>query len=359
MKLHLFFTLIFAVALNLISAFHVPIVTKTRKITDSSKGIDAFLPNVQEKVRKFTNDKTYRLFSAAPSAALSPNAEYGKKLGPVGSTLTKAGLVAYLLSVCIFVPLYLLPLDLMRKIGLITRRKREHLALRGSTFICSLLLRMIPFAKISITPPEDGSTNSKEEPEPSIWVCNHISMLDCFLLVAGDKRMRGPKRRPIKIVYWKQIENNPILKLIFTTCGGIPIEMVANAPGEANEYDKKSFRSFLKAVKQAFEEGFDVGILPEGQLNPSPESGLLPIFTGAYTLARMSKRPIKMVALNGAHNIWHAVDGIVAKDRQVKIRVFPGGKKFESPEDFEETFINVVGHFGMKGKDPKNLPELL
>jgi len=113
----------------------------------------------------------------------------------------QAGLVAYLLSVCIFVPLYLLPLDLMRKIGLITRRKREHLALRGSTFICSLLLRMIPFAKISITPPEDGSTNSKEEPEPSIWVCNHISMLDCFLLVAGDKRMRGPKRRPIKIVY--------------------------------------------------------------------------------------------------------------------------------------------------------------
>jgi hypothetical protein len=33
-----------------------------------------------------------------------------------------------------------------------------------------------------------------------------------------------------------------------------------------------------------------IGILPEGQLNPNPDAGLLPIYFGAYSLCRMSKR---------------------------------------------------------------------
>ena len=70
--------------------------------------------------------------------------------------------------------------------------------------------------------------------------------------------------------------------------------MTANKAGEDNEYDLKSFKALLKQAKQAFEEGFDVGILPEGQLNPHPERGLLPCFPGAYTLAWLG-RMLKLV----------------------------------------------------------------
>eukprot|EP00980_Cylindrotheca_fusiformis_P006775 scaffold1416_cov90-Cylindrotheca_fusiformis.AAC.1 len=142
--------------------------------------------------------------------------------------------------------------------------------------------------------------------------------------------------------------------------------MAANKAGEANDYDLKSFKSLLKSSKQAFEEGFDIGILPEGQLNPHPEQGLLPCFSGAYTLAKMSKRPIQMMALHGTHQLWHAQDdiGMTITGRNVQVRCYPttttttstkGENKqkrmYQSGEEFLATFNAVVGEFGTKGKD--------
>jgi hypothetical protein len=136
--------------------------------------------------------------------------------------------------------------------------------------------------------------------------------------------------------------------------------MAANKPGEDNEYDKKSFKSFLKESKQAFVDGFDIGVLPEGQLNPAPEKGLLPLFSGAYTLARMSKRPIQMLALHGINKLWHPNDGIEVGDmnvtgRHVKIRAYPNPRKYDNDEDFKETFTAVVGHFGKYGTDVEDV----
>jgi len=140
--------------------------------------------------------------------------------------------------------------------------------------------------------------------------------------------------------------------------------MTANKPGEDNEYNPASFKAFLKSCKQAFADGFDVGILPEGQLNPSPEKGLAPIFNGAYTLARMSRRPIQMIAMHGANQLWHPNDGMEVGDmnvtgRHVKIRVYPNPRKYESDGDFKETFTNVVGHFGKYGTDNEEYNEWL
>lgn len=198
------------------------------------------------------------------------------------------------------------------------------------------------------------------EPEPTIWVCNHTSMLDVFILLASDHKLRGKNRRPIKIVYWKQLEDNPVTKLMFQQAGFIPVDMAANKAGEDNSYDVKSFKNMLKLSKKAFKEGFDLGILPEGQLNPTPHLGLLPVFPGAYTLARMSRRPIQMMALYGAHNLWHPDDniGMTVTDRNIQVRAYTdgtdtgiGGRKYSSSEEFVETFTKVVGHFGTYGKD--------
>lgn len=163
---------------------------------------------------------------------------------------------------------------------------------------------------------------------------------------------------------WKDLEDNPFCRILFRQSGFIPIEMTANEPGEANQYNPSSFKKFLKESKKAFADGFDIGILPEGQLNPNPEKGLLPIFSGAYTLARMSRRPIQMMALHGVNQLWHPKDGFEVGDmnvtgRNVRLRVYPGARKYESEEDFKDAFTNVVGHFGKYGTDAKDAKEWL
>lgn len=129
--------------------------------------------------------------------------------------------------------------------------------------------------------------------------------------------------------------------------------MTANQAGDENDYDVASFKNLLKQAKKAFEEGFDVGILPEGQLNPHPEEGLLPCFSGAFTLARMSRRPIQMMALHGTHRLWHAREdiGMTVTGRDIALRVYPHGRKYKSSEEFLATFKAVVGQFATKGKD--------
>jgi hypothetical protein len=110
----------------------------------------------------------------------------------------------------------------------------------------------------------------------------------------------------------------------------------------------------LLTTSEAFKEGFDIGVLPEGQLNPTPEKGLLPVYSGAFSLAKMSRRPVHMMALYGTHHLWHATKGITCDERLVKVRAYPIGRKYETAHDFVDTFRAVVGTFGARGED---LPE--
>ena len=141
---------------------------------------------------------------------------------------------------------------------------------------------------------------------------------------------------------------------MFTQCGFIPVQMTANAAGDDNSYDMKSFKTLLKMSKQAFKEGFDIGILPEGQLNPHPEEKLLPCFPGAFTLAKMSRRPVRFMGLHGTHRLWHAREdiGMTVTGRDISLRVYPGeGRKYGSADEFLATFEAVVGKFATTGKD--------
>jgi hypothetical protein len=139
-------------------------------------------------------------------------------------------------------------------------------------------------------------------------------------------------------------------------CGFIPVDMAANGNGNENEYDPKSFKQMLKSVKAAINEGFDIGILPEGQPNPTPEKGLQPVFSGAFTLAKMSRRPIQIIALYGLNRLWHPDDNIGMKcsARDMAVRVYPSARLYKDSEEFTSTFEAVAGHFGAYGKD---LPE--
>mmetsp|Transcript_22220 Transcript_22220/g.32452 ORF Transcript_22220/g.32452 Transcript_22220/m.32452 type:complete len:391 (+) Transcript_22220:103-1275(+) len=275
------------------------------------------------------------------------------ELNPLKAALTKAGMVTFVLSMCVALPLTLIPPAILHKAKLISKTKKERASLRTGQFCSRWLMRLIPFAKVQVV---QDDNDSQPESEPTIWVCNHTSMLDIFILLATDKKLRGKNKRPIKIIYWKDLEKNPVTGLLFKMSGFLPVEMEDNGSGSANQYKRSSFKKLLRGIKEAFDEGFDIGILPEGQLNPRPEDGLLPVFPGAFTLARMSKRPIRMMGLHGLHNLWHGDDkiGMTVTGRQVKVRAYPMGRRFGSGDEFVESFKSVVGHFGASGED---LPE--
>ena len=76
-----------------------------------------------------------------------------------------------------------------------TRIQSEQMALSTGQWCARWLLRIIPFCRITCYPHVDP------DPEAAIWVCNHTSMLDVFILLAVDRRLRGKTKRPIKIVY--------------------------------------------------------------------------------------------------------------------------------------------------------------
>lgn len=272
----------------------------------------------------------------------------------------------YIVGMCIALPITLVPIHFLYKLRIINRMQKERISLSLGKFCARWMLRLIPFCHVDcITDDSTSKTKqSSSSPVPSIWVCNHTSMLDVFLLLAKDRQLRQYSyQRPIKIVYWKTLEKNIISKLLFTMSGFIPVSMVANAPGEDNQYDRKSFKQLLQQCKAAFADGYDVGILPEGQLNPAPELGLLPVFSGAYTLAKMSQRPIKMLALYNIHNLWHPVQGMIGTKRQVKIRCYEnptvGERYFTSAAEFIATFETVVGTFGRTGTDVTNIQDWL
>lgn len=104
-----------------------------------------------------------------------------------------------------------------------------------------------------------------------------------------------------------------------------------------------------------------LGILPEGQLNPAPEKGLLPVFGGAFSLARMSRRRIRMMALHGVNNLWNPDEsiGMTPLQRDVQVRAYPPGKPFESSDEFVTVFKKVVGQFGAVGDDVVDLEQWL
>lgn len=281
-----------------------------------------------------------------------------KAINSFKAAITKAGVMSFVASMCIALPVTLFPMQALYRAKIITKQTKEQCSLRIGQFCSRWLMRILPFANIRVV---RNKEEEGEEPIPTIWVCNHTSMLDIFLLLAVDKRLRGKNKRPIKIIYWKDLEKNPVTKLLFTMCGFISVEMEDNGNGNNNSYKTSSFRSLLKDTKKAFNEGFDIGILPEGQLNVSPENGLQPVFPGAYTLAKMSRRPIRMLGIHGLNQLWHGDEsiGMTVTGRNVSIRSYPAGTYFDNADQFVSAFTNIVGHYGANGEDLPNWKEFL
>lgn len=144
------------------------------------------------------------------------------------AALTKAGMIAYIVCMCIALPVTLYPQKALYKIKLISKKRKERWAVNTGQFCARNLLRLIPFCSLETFGVHDPN------PQPAIWVCNHTSMLDVFLLLAADKKLRGKKKRPIKIVYWKALEANPVTKVLFRQAGFISVAVCIESAIDAS-----------------------------------------------------------------------------------------------------------------------------
>lgn len=149
------------------------------------------------------------------------NVEPTQGLGSVKSTLVRSLMISYILSMCIALPVSLFPIYLLHKAGIINRVQKEKVSLQVGQFCSRWMMRLFPFAKKRVIVDKDDE--NYKNPQPSIWVCNHISLLDIFFVLALDKQMRGEHRRPIKILYWKGLESNLVTRALFKMCGFIPV----------------------------------------------------------------------------------------------------------------------------------------
>lgn len=125
----------------------------------------------------------------------SPNSGDGEELGPLAAAITKFGMIAYITCMCIALPMALFPTAMLYQSKLIDKTKCERLSLQTGESCAYGLLQAIPFLNLKVIGHHEGN------PEPSIWVCNHTSMLDVFILLASDEKLRGKNKRPIKAVY--------------------------------------------------------------------------------------------------------------------------------------------------------------
>jgi hypothetical protein len=149
-----------------------------------------------------------------------------QSLNKVQSKIVKSLMITYILSMCVALPTTLFPVYLLHKVKVIDRVRKEKWSLKVAQLCSRSLMRVFPFASKRVLVNDDD--DQVKNPQPSIWVCNHVSMLDLFFVLALDKKMRGKKRRPIKILYWKQLESNPVTGLMCKMCGFIPVDMADN-----------------------------------------------------------------------------------------------------------------------------------
>ena len=94
-------------------------------------------------------------------------------------------MIAYVAHMCFAIPIFLLPTAIKSTFHLSSKTDIEHEALRVGQACAQTLLKFIPFMNLKIMPYKINN------PVPTIWVSNHVSMLDTFVFLASDEELRG------------------------------------------------------------------------------------------------------------------------------------------------------------------------
>lgn len=138
------------------------------------------------------------LSTTASSTTAVASSSNPKTMSNFAKKVTKIGMILFITTVALGLITSLSVIKFLGYLG-IPETRRQRWALSTGQFIARWALRFIPFVKVDVIVDKDDEY--RKHPQPAIWVCNHMSMLDVFILLASDLRMRGNKKRPIKVVY--------------------------------------------------------------------------------------------------------------------------------------------------------------
>lgn len=148
--------------------------------------------------------------------------------------------------------------------------------------ICRVLVTF--FIKVFYRPKIKGLENLPKE-GGFMLVCNHLSMIDCVILVTLFKQK-------IYFMAKKEIFDKKLKEKFFRWCGGIPVDR--------ENLDLKSIKECFKKLK----DGEVLVVFPEGTRNKTQEVDLLPIKGGASLLAYKAGTKIVPVAMKSKFKIF-------------------------------------------------------
>lgn len=183
--------LLFAITSNITSVkplqtFYRP-QTKRPSLLQRQVGLSHDLPPPE-----YDASKRHIQIATACAEEITPSRNSLTKLE---ASWTKHCMIAYIAHMCVALPLTLLPTFVKSKLHVVTKAESENEALRVGQACARTLLALIPFMNLKVTP------YVSEHPVPTIWVSNHVSMLDTFVFLAADEKLRGKNRRPLKTIY--------------------------------------------------------------------------------------------------------------------------------------------------------------
>jgi hypothetical protein len=189
------FGVLVALLLQLSVAFVVPSrqsPIQVQRVAGFSKGLGRFQQTNVAPLSTVAMSTEAVAYPTSHDDEVKPMSNFAKKA-------TKVAAIAYVATVAIGLISTLSFIKLLGYFGISTETRRQKWALSTGQFVARWALRLIPFCKVDVIADKDA--DYMKDPEPAIWVCNHMSMLDVFLLLASDRKLRGNKKRPIKVVY--------------------------------------------------------------------------------------------------------------------------------------------------------------
>lgn len=140
----------------------------------------------------------------------------------------------------------------------------------------------------------------------AVLICNHVSYLDAFLLMAAC-------RRPIRFIMYYKIFEIPVLQQVFRLARAIPIA--------ARHESAPVFRQAFVDAEKELGKGHIVGIFPEGGLT---RDGEVAPFKGGVNLI-LAKTPVPVIPVAISH-MWgsffsHSAPGAFRGFRGLRHRV--------------------------------------
>lgn len=161
----------------------------------------------------------------------------------------------------------------------------------------------------------------------AVLICNHVSYLDAFLLMAACPR-------PIRFIMYYKIFDIPVLKQVFQLARAIPIA--------ARHESAPIFRQAFIDAENELDKGHIVGIFPEGGLT---RDGEVAPFKGGVNLI-LAKTPVPVIPVAISH-MWgsffsHSKPGMFRGFRGLRHRVVVRIGAPLPPESGVETLRDAV-----------------